>query len=131
MILADTSIWIRFFRDGGTDLRALLESGSVVIHEFVIGELACGNLRDRRETLADLNRLPVVHGASTAEVLFMIERHGFQGRGLGWVDLHLLAASRVGHLTIYTLDHALAKAAVELGVAYQRSARPIPPPRLR
>lgn len=131
MILADTSIWIRFFRDGGTDLRALLESGSVVIHEFVLGELACGNLRDRQATFADLQRLPTVETADADEVLFLIERHRLQGRGLGWMDMHLLAASRMAHVTIYTLDHALAKAAAELGVAYQRRASMIPVPRLR
>lgn len=117
MILADTSVWIDHFRREGSSLASLLGGRQVVLHPFVYGELVCGNLTDRRRTtrmLADLRTAPVVaHGL----VVRLVERHRLHGTGLGWVDVHLLAAAMVHQHTLMTLDAALDEAAARLGVA--------------
>lgn len=119
MVLVDTSVWVHHFRSGDEPLAGLLQQGAAAIHECVLGELACGNLRNREKTLTELGRLPRVRRAASDEVMLLIERHHLHGLGLGWVDAHLLASSRLDHTTIYTRDRALAKAAAELGVGYQ------------
>jgi predicted nucleic acid-binding protein len=83
MILADTSVWIQFFRAGDSELQTLLEGGRVAMHDFVLGELACGNLRDRSRTIADLRLLPRIAAATTGETLALIANHRLYGRGLG------------------------------------------------
>ena len=98
MILVDTSVWIDHLRKGDRGLAALLTASGVLMHPFVIGELACGNLRKRDEVLALLKDLPRVAVASDDEVLFFIERNALMGRGLGYVDVHLLAACCTGIL---------------------------------
>ncbi len=119
MVLADTSVWVHHFRSGDQPLEGLLGRGEVAIHEFILGELACGNLRNREKTLADLGRLPRVRLAAGAEVMLLIEHHRLHGLGLGWVDTHLLASSRLDNAALYTRDRALVKAAAELGIGYQ------------
>jgi predicted nucleic acid-binding protein len=119
MVLADTSVWVHHFRTGDERLARLLEQGEAAIHECVLGELACGNLRNREKTLAELGQLLRVRRAAADEVMLLIERHRLHGLGLGWVDAHLLASSRLDHAALYTRDRALAKAAVELGVGYR------------
>ena len=119
MVLVDTSVWVHHFRSGDEPLARLLEQGEAGIHECVLGELACGNLRNREKTLAELGRLPRVRRAAGDEVMLLIERRRLHGLGLGWVDAHLLASSRLDQATLYTRDRALAKAAAELGVSYQ------------
>jgi len=116
MILVDTPVWVGFFRAGDKNLWALLEDGSAAIHDFVLGELACGNLRDRQRTLSDLSLLPRIDAATTDEVLFLIANHQLQGRGLGWIDAHLLAAARLAKVRLYTLNRTLAAAADDLGI---------------
>jgi predicted nucleic acid-binding protein len=118
MILVDTSVWVDFFRAGDGNLAKLLDTGEVTTHDFVLGELACGNLRDRERTLANLLLLPRITPATTDEVLFLISHSRLYGRGLGWFDMHLLAAARMAHIWLYTRDHALASAAEVLGVSY-------------
>lgn len=93
MILVDTSVWIDHLRAGDEGLIALLSGNQVLTHPFVIGELACGNLANRREVLRLLGDLPKAPVATHAEVLFFIEQHALMGRGIGYVDAHLIAAA--------------------------------------
>jgi hypothetical protein len=86
------------------------------MHPFVSGELACGNLRDRTAILADLHALPQARLASNAEVLHLIEDRRLWGRGLGWIDAHLLASALLSHCRFWTFDIRLAKAAAKLGL---------------
>jgi predicted nucleic acid-binding protein len=117
MVLADTSVWIEHFRAREPALAERLSQGLVVMHPFVSGELACGNLKDRASILSDLNALPQAKPASNAEVLHLIEDRRLCGRGLGWIDAHLLASALLSDCLFWTLDTRLAKAAVELGLS--------------
>jgi predicted nucleic acid-binding protein len=118
MILADTSVWIQSFRAGDGELETLLEDGRVVMHDFVLGELACGNLPDRFSTIAELRLLPRIEAATTDETLSLIANHRLHGLGLGWVDAHLLAAALLARVEIYTRDRALAKVAHDLAIMH-------------
>ena len=118
MILVDTSVWVHFFRAGDRNMAELLDAGVAATHDFVLGELACGNLRDRERTLANLRLLPRIPPATTEEVLFLIADSRLHGRGLGWIDMHLLAAARLAHVELYTRDRALGNAAEDLGVRH-------------
>lgn len=117
MVLVDTSVWIDHLRRGDDGLARMLGRGEVFGHPFVIGELACGNLRKRVEILALLAALPQAPVAEHSEVLLLVERHRLAGRGLGWVDMHMLASARLGPGRLWTRDRALAAAADALGVA--------------
>ena len=120
-MLADTSIWIEHLRRGHAGLGAALERGEVVTHPFVIGELACGGLRQREVVLELLAALPACGVAEHEEVLALVNHHRLMGSGLGWVDVHLLAAARLSGERLWTLDRALGKAAVQLGVSAARA----------
>ena len=118
MILVDTSVWIRHFRDRDPTLTELLERGAALTHAFVIGELALGNLRQRELVLRMLLRLPAASVATNAEVLRFIDHNALFGRGIGYVDVHLLAATRLtAGSQLRTLDKRLNEAAVQLGMA--------------
>lgn len=114
MILADTSVWIDHFRSHNAELAGLLDEGKVLIHDFVIGELATGNLRERELTLHRLQRLPAIKTARQSEVLHLLEVQRLQGTGLGWVDLHLLTSARLSNCGLFTLDRGLREAAQRL-----------------
>ena len=86
-------------------------------HPFVLGELACGNLRNRLSMLADLHALPATLAATNAEVFRLVGERRLWGRGLGWIDVHLLASALLSHCRFWTLDKRLARAAAELGLA--------------
>lgn len=116
MVLVDTSVWIEHFRYRKPDFADRLSEGLVVMHPFVCGELACGNLKDRASILSDLHALPLAKLASNAEVLRLIEDRRLWGRGLGWIDAHLLASALLSNCRFWTLDIRLAKAAAELGL---------------
>ncbi|MDQ3426956.1 MAG: type II toxin-antitoxin system VapC family toxin [Gemmatimonadota bacterium] len=116
MILADTSVWVHHLRQGNDRLGGLLSEGQVVCHPFVIGELACGNLKNRTEVLQLLDRLPSAAAATHDEVLSLIETRRLMGRGLGWIDAHLLGAAVLHGFGLWTLDRQLAFAAGALGV---------------
>lgn len=116
MILADTSVWIGHLRSQEPDLSAALEAMSILVHPFVIGELACGNLRNRGEVLGLLGALPQPKVATNAEALSFIERHSLAGTGLGFVDVHLLASAALTSVQLWTLDKRLAAAAGALGL---------------
>jgi len=96
----------------------MLESMPVTTHPFVIGELSCGHLAQRTEVLGFLNALPALPLADHMEVLEFVAAHRLYGRGLGWVDMHLLAAARLAQLPIWTLDKRLATVAGEMGLAF-------------
>jgi predicted nucleic acid-binding protein len=123
MILADTSVWIDHMRGRRSRFSAALENDLVLVHPFVIGELACGNLRDRNEVLALLQDLPLAVTATDAEVLAFIERRKLMGRGLGYIDVHLLASAALsGTARLWTHDRRLAAVAVQLGLAHDESS---------
>jgi predicted nucleic acid-binding protein len=117
VILVDTSVWVEHLRRGLPRLATLLQEGEVLIHPWVIGELACGNLRNRSQVLDLLQGLPEAPLASDAEVLLLIERDRLMGRGIGYVDAHLLAAARLSDCRLWTQDRRLAAVAEEQGVA--------------
>lgn len=119
MILADTSIWIDHLRAQEATLAAMLESGQVLIHPFVLGELACGNLRNREEVLELLGNLPPAPAATDAEALDFIARRTLMGRGIGYIDVHLLASvALAGTARLWTRDRRLAAVAAELNVSF-------------
>ena len=118
MILVDTSIWIDHLRSGIPALASLLQNEVVCTHDFVIGELACGNLRNRTEVLGLLQSLPRLSAATEDETLFFIEQQHFMGRGIGYIDAHLLAAAVIRGIPIWTKDKRLMLIAEEKGWAY-------------
>ena len=117
MILVDTSVWINHFREGDSELVALLNVGSVSCHPFIIGELACGNLKDRGNLLSLLAALPAAVTAETGEVLRFIEMHKFMGKGLGYIDMHLLVSAALSSTPIWTRDRRLATCAANLNLS--------------
>ena len=102
-------------RHGGVGLDTLLTEGQVLCHPFIVGELACGNLRRRSEILTHLQALPQAIPAKHEEVLQFIEHHGLMGKGLGYVDVHLLASARLTRAALWTLDKKLHDMAGKLG----------------
>lgn len=116
MILADTSIWIAHLRYGKPEFAGLLEEGQVLSHPFVAGELACGSIADRRRILGLLDDLPQALMAENDQVRWLIESKRLFGRGLGWIDAHLLASAALMSVRIRTLDGPLASAADAIGV---------------
>ena len=118
MILVDTSVWIEHLQSASATLAELLGDGEVLGHPFVFGELALGNLRQRNDVLRMLRRLPQATSASHLEVLQLINREVLFGRGIGYVDAHLLAATRltVGS-KLWTRDRRLHTVAAHLGLA--------------
>ncbi len=115
--LVDTSVWIDHLRKGNSQLAALLDGGGVCCHRFVVGELACGTLRNRDELLSLLRALPAAPIAEHEEVLDFIAERKLAGRGLGWIDMHLLASALLANCAVWTLDRRLAAAATELRLA--------------
>jgi predicted nucleic acid-binding protein len=119
MILVDTSVWIDHLRRGSAALGEALEREEVMTHPFVIGELACGNLKNRREVLGLLAALPSTVVATGEETLHFIERRRLMGRGIGWVDVHLLASVMMTEAAqLWTRDKRLGAIAVELRIGF-------------
>ena len=118
MILVDTSVWINHLRLASAILSELLDDGEVLVHPFVLGELALGNLRRRDAFLSDLRDLPRAAVATDEEVISLIDRQTLFGRGIGYVDAHLLAAARLTAGTkLWTHDQRLQAVAAQLGLA--------------
>lgn len=109
MILVDTSVWIEHFRAGNSRLRKLLEDGDVATHPMVLGELACGNLPRRAETLHLLGHLPRIPQAPDHLVFKSVDSRHLFGKGIGWIDAHLLTASLLSSVPLWTLDRRLAE----------------------
>jgi predicted nucleic acid-binding protein len=114
MILVDTSVWIEHFRSGSNGLDALLNDGQVACHPYVIGELACGNLKNRTRILSLLQDLPKAVQADDDEVLQFIEEHQLMGKGLGFIDLHLLASALMTRIPLWTADKRLRELFMQL-----------------
>jgi predicted nucleic acid-binding protein len=119
MILVDTSAWVDHLRKDNATIKELLLAGMAVVHPFIIGELACGNLTNRAEILHLLAVLPQAIVAEHREVLIFIESNQLHGKGIGWVDSHLLAAALLSGLQILTYDKAIGEAASKLGIEFK------------
>lgn len=122
MILVDTSVWVSHFREGNDGLVTLLTNGEVVCHPFIIGELACGHLTNRTTILSLLNALPTTVVAEPEEVLTFIENNHLMGRGLGYVDIHLLASALLARVSLWTLDKRLEQISGLFQLQYQTEA---------
>ena len=119
MVLVDSSVWVSHFRAGNSDLEILLNDGRVVCHPFIIGELACGNLKNRTEILSLLHSLPMAKQAEHEEVLQFIESNRLMGRGIGYVDAHLLASAVLTGIPFWTLDKKLQEVSLKFGIGLQ------------
>lgn len=118
MVIVDTSIWVTHLWEGNRHLEELLLDAEVVCHPFIIGELACGKFKNRKEVLSLLQSLPMVPSVTQDELLYFIERNELMGIGIGIVDAHLLAAARLSRMPLWTSDKRLKSAAMRLKVAY-------------
>jgi len=107
MVLVDTSVWVAHFREGNAALADLLHNEAVACHPFIVGELACGNLKNRTMILTLLESLPMAIAAEHEEVLVFIERNRLMGKGMGYVDVHLLTSALLTGLSLWTLDRRL------------------------
>ena len=116
MVLVDTSVWVKHFRQGKAGLAELLRDASVLTHPFVVGELACGAMHNRAQVIENLVLLPAVAAATHQEVLELIEKRRLWGRGICWVDAHLLASALLSYCPLWTLDNRLNAAAELVGV---------------
>jgi len=122
VILVDTSVWVEHLRARNEELGALLETGQVLGHPFVTGEIALGSLRQRDLILRELQELPQAEMASDQEVLHLIDRRALFGRGIGYVDVHLLASVRLtAGASLWTRDTRLHAVAAEFDVATRQA----------
>ena len=119
MILVDTSIWIHHFRKGNAHLKELLSTGHVACHPFIIGELACGNLKQRGEITLLLHALPTANPISNDEALYFIEEKRLMGLGIGIVDVHLLASAIITNTPLWTSERRLREVARRLDILYK------------
>ena len=123
MILVDTSVWVDHLRRGDPGLVDLLERSIVVMHPFVVGEIACGSLHNREAILELLQDLPAAAVAEGDEVLRFIDSHVLHGKGIGYVDVHLLASVALTEgARIWTRDKKLRLVAQMMGCAYHDAA---------
>lgn len=116
MVLVDSSVWIEHFRKGHAGLAALLNEASVLMHPFIVGELACGNLKNRALILENFAELPQAAVATHEEALDLMESRKLWGRGIGWIDSHLIASALLSNCPLWTLDERLNRAAAAAGV---------------
>ena len=121
MVLVDTSVWVSHLRDGNVELANLLNDGRVLCHPLIVGELTCGNLKDRAVILSFLQLLPMSIEAEHDEVLSFIENNRLMGKGLGYVDVHLITSAVLTGVPVWTLDKKLAQAAESLYVKYLKN----------
>jgi len=120
VILVDTSVWVDHLKRGDAGLARHLEAGVVLTHAFVIGEIACGLPPRRAQTLSLMKALKAAPVAEHLEVLEFIERHRLSGRGIGYVDVHLLASAALADARLWTRDKRLSAVATEMGLADAR-----------
>jgi predicted nucleic acid-binding protein len=118
MVLVDTSIWVDHFRHNDEVLVDLLNDFKVVLHPFIIGELSCGNLKNRKQVLSLLYALPSVKEITDSEYMLFIEQNKLYGSGIGFVDIHLLASALISNVTLYTRDKSLYSIAYKLKLQY-------------
>lgn len=118
MVLVDTSVWVRHLREGDPHLGQLLNDGQVMCHPYVVGELACGNMKNRREILSLMQALPQATPAQHEEVLRFIELNHLMGKGLGYIDVHLSASALLTGVSLWSYDKRLNEANEMLGIRY-------------
>ena len=123
MVLVDTSVWVSHLRETHAGLVDLLNDGKVACHPFVVGEIACGNVKNRTSILSLLEALPMALQVEHEEVLVFIDSHDLMGKGLGYIDVHLLASAVLSGLPLWTLDKKLEKAAEELHCRHRQKTR--------
>ena len=119
MILVDTSVWVEHLRRRSAGLAGLLDQGLVACHPFVIGELALGALKDRTGLLGLLAKLPAARIVRHEDALAMVQRRALFERGIGWVDVHLVASALVDRWPLWTLDRRLGAVARDLKAAWE------------
>ena len=119
MVLVDTSVWVTHLRQGSRQLEKLLMDAEVMCHPFIIGELACGNLKNRTEIISLLQSLPMAPTIEFDEFLFFIDRNQLMGKGVGFVDVHLLASAQLAGVPLWTADKKLKVAANQLELTYK------------
>ena len=120
MVLVDTSIWIDHFRNTNDQLVELLNDGEVFSHPFIIGELACGNMKNRKEILTALQALPQSTIIEHNEIMIFIEYNKIMGKGLGYVDMAILASALVTNLSLWTLDQKLNDTAIIFNINHRK-----------
>jgi predicted nucleic acid-binding protein len=118
MVLVDTSVWVEHLRSGNIGLEDLLNDGHVVCHPFIVGELACGTLKNRSEILSLLQALPLADHAEHEEVMHFIEDYSLMGKGLGYIDMHLIVSAILTEVPIWTLDKKFNEVSSRLGLEY-------------
>ena len=118
MVLVDTSVWVNHFNRKDIKLSGLLEEGKVVIHSFIIGELSCGKIKNRTEIIALLQNLPKTSILNLDEFLVFIENNKLMGKGIGFVDMHLLGSSTLTGSKLFTYDKKLIEATKSLRINY-------------
>ena len=119
MVLVDTSVWISHFREDNSHLKKLLIDESVVCHPFIIGELACGNIKNRKNIISLLQALPQTLVAENNEILAFIEHKKLMGSGIGLIDVHLLASTLLTNIQLWTADKRLRTTASKLSISYK------------
>jgi predicted nucleic acid-binding protein len=122
MILVDTSVWVDHLRSANAGLIALLERGAVLTHPLIIGELACGNLQNRTALISLWRNLPRITPVTNTEALYFLEQRQLMGKGVGFIDIHLLAAVALqGDSLLWTRDKRLAVLAIQLGLSFSET----------
>ena len=119
MVITDTSIWVTHLRQGSRQLEKLLIDAEVMCHPFIIGELACGNLKNRNEIISLLQSLPMAPTIEFDEFIFFIERNQLMEIGIGFIDVNLLASAQLTGIPLWTADKRLKSAATKLDLAYK------------
>ena len=118
VIVADTSVWVAHLRQKNQHLETLLNEAVVAVHPYIVGELACGRLKNRREILSLLHALPEASVIDQTELLHFIDKRGLAGSGIGFVDAHLLASTELMRGLLWTSDKPLQRVADRLDLAY-------------
>lgn len=121
-VLVDTSVWIRFLANKApcaAELDRLLTDDAVAGHEFVYGELLGGDRGGRQRLLSSYERIEQIQAVPHSDVVAFIRARKIHGRGIGWIDAHLLASALVGRVQLWTADGPLGAIADELGIAYR------------
>ena len=119
MVIVDTSIWVTHLRQGSRQLEKLLYDAEVMCHPFIVGELACGNLKNRTEIISLVQSLPMAPTIEFNEFLFFIDRNHLMGKGVGFVDVHLLASAQLTGMPLWTADKRLKSAADQLELTFK------------
>jgi predicted nucleic acid-binding protein len=118
LVLVDTSVWINHLREGDKNLAILLQNELVACHPFIIGELACGNMKNRNEIINLLNALPSTPLLEHDEIMDFIEGRNIINQGIGYVDVHILGSAIISETPLWTLDKSLKKIAKQMAIEY-------------